>query len=517
MMTNPPSALKPGVTVWGYLRDSGGASQEKSVPQQEARIREWCKEHSLHLARIFADIGKSGGSVEGRENFLQMIDLTQDEKSRPAGIIVWNLARFSRDVDDADFFKSTLRRRGILIHSLTDAIPEGQFSGVIEKLIDTANAEYRRQNSLAVKRSIQDLIKQGYMTGTPARGYRAAQEVNGKKRDGTERKVSRWIPDPELFDLVKIAWRLRAEGKSYNDIMRATDGKLYKSTTCFPSFFANKSYLGIGKWGQLEIENHHEAAIDTETWERVQAIQRLDPRAGLRNPMRIAHPSMLSGLAYCGHCGAAMGHRSMKHHKKYKWPFYYCGDRERAKGFSSCKSKRISAKKVNALVLDAILNRILTPSYFNALLDETKKLYVDTETIDAQLSQKRLDLSYTERAIKNLLELVEAFGVNESAKERLRQKELEKLNLIQEIKDIETRKRLIKIEVTPEALALVFEQWRKQIIDADKNNDVAAVRALLAGFIDRVEIESPNVTIRYKYPIQSLIATSPDLLPVGAP
>ncbi|HNJ14112.1 MAG TPA: hypothetical protein PLN43_11100, partial [Anaerolineales bacterium] len=84
-------------------------------------------------------------------------------------------------------------------------------------------------------------------------------------------------------------------------------------------------------------------------------------------------------------------------------------------------------------------------------------------------------------------------------------------------KDIETRKRLIKIEVTPEALALVFEQWRKQIIDADKNNDVAAVRALLAGFIDRVEIESPNVTIRYAYPIQSLIATSPDLLPVGAP
>ncbi|HNE68252.1 MAG TPA: hypothetical protein PLE39_07720, partial [Anaerolineales bacterium] len=195
----------------------------------------------------------------------------------------------------------------------------------------------------------------------------------------------------------------------------------------------------------------------------------------------------------------------------------YCGDRERAKGFSSCKSKRISARKVNALVLDAILNRILTPHYFNALLDETKKLYVDTETIDAQLSQKRLDLSYTERAIKNLLELVEAFGVNESAKERLRQKELEKLNLMQEIKDIETRKRLIKIEVTPEALALVFEQWRKQIIDADKNNDVAAVRALLAGFIDRVEIESPNVTIRYKYPIQSLIATSPDLLPVGAP
>jgi DNA invertase Pin-like site-specific DNA recombinase len=512
--STPPTTLQPGKTVWAYVRDSGGASQEKSVPQQESQIKEFCNANALHLARIFADVGKSGGSVESRDQFLLMIDLTKDETTRPAGIIVWNLARFSRDVDDADFYKSTLRRRGIVIHSLTDSIPEGHFSGVIEKLIDTANAEYRRQNSLAVTRSIQELIKQGYMTGTPARGYLAVPEIIGKKRDGTPRKVSRWIPDPELFNLVQLAWKMRADGKSYNDIMHATEGKLYKSANCFATFFSNKSYLGLGKWGLLEVENHHAAAITRDTWDAVQAIQKLDARNGLRNPMRIAYPSLLSGLAYCSYCGAAVVYHSMNH-KKYPWKFYFCGKRERSKGLKVCEAKRVSANKVNAVVLDTVLYRVLTPSYFDALLTETKKQYIDIETIDAQLTQKRNNLSHVERAISNLLELVESFGVNESASKRLKEKEIERMNLKQEITDIESQRETLNLEVTPEALALVLDHWRNQIIQANQNNDIASVKVLLSYFVERVEINPVNVTIKYKYPIETLMH-SPAFSPVGA-
>jgi DNA invertase Pin-like site-specific DNA recombinase len=518
--TTPPTTLPPGSTVWAYLRDSGGASQEKSVPQQESQIKEFCKDNDLHLARIFADIGKSGGSVESRDQFLLMIDLTKEEENRPAGIIVWNLARFSRDVDDADFYKSTVRRRGIMIHSLTDAIPEGQFGGVIEKLIDTANAEYRRQNSLAVKRSIQELIKQGYMTGTPARGYLALTEIIGKKRDNTPRTVSRWIPDPEVFDLVKLAWKMRAEGKSYNDIMRATEGKLYKSVTCLPTFFGNKSYLGIGKWGELEVENHHEAAIDLATWETVQEIQKLDPRTGLRNPRRIAYPSLLSGLAYCSFCGAALVYHNTcyrRNHNRTPWEYYFCGKRERSKGLKLCEAKRMSAKKINAIILDNVLNRILTPSYFDALLAETKKQYVDTETIDAKIKQKRNDLSYAERAISNLLELIESFGVNESATKRLREKELERMNTKQEIRDIESQRETLTLDITPEALALVLTYWRDQIIQATQSNDIASARVLVSYFVERIEIDHANVTIKYKYPIQTLMHTSSVSTHVGAP
>jgi hypothetical protein len=302
--------------------------------------------------------------------------------------------------------------------------------------------------------------------------------------------------------------------------MRATEGKLYKSASCLPTFFGNKSYLGIGKWGLLEVQNHHEALIDLATWEAVQAIQKLDPRAGLRNPMRIAYPSLLSGLAYCSYCGAALVYHSMNH-KKYPWKFYFCGKRERSKGLKICEAKRMSANKINAVVLDTVLHRILTPSYFDALLDETRKQFIDLETLDAQITRKRIDLSYVERAITNLLELVESFGVNENARKRLREKELEQMSIKQEIRDTEAQRETLTLEITPEALALILNHWRDQIIQANQSNDIAAVKVLLSYFVDRVEINPANVTIKYKYPIETLMQSSPTPSPaisrVGAP
>src|SRR5512133_2385664 len=94
----PPPSLPPGAYVFAYLRDSGGDSQEKSVKQQEDVIRAYCEQYHLVLTRIFADVAKSGGSVEKRAQFLEMIDATKKQPV-PAGLLVWNLARFSRDVD----------------------------------------------------------------------------------------------------------------------------------------------------------------------------------------------------------------------------------------------------------------------------------------------------------------------------------------------------------------------------------------------------------------------------------
>jgi hypothetical protein len=56
--------------------------------------------------------------------------------------------------------------------------------------------------------------------------------VIGRKRDGSERKGSRWVPDPEVWDLVKLAWQLRAEGRTYEVIQKATGRVIYKSKNC---------------------------------------------------------------------------------------------------------------------------------------------------------------------------------------------------------------------------------------------------------------------------------------------
>jgi DNA invertase Pin-like site-specific DNA recombinase len=153
---------------------------------------------------------------------MTMIDLSADKTIRPRAILIWNFARFARDFDDYYFNKITLKRRGILLHSLTDQIPaDDSGARFIEFGINWANEEKLKQTSRDVKRGLKDLVRQGFSPGVPPRGYVAVKVTIGEKRDGMPRVVSKWEPDPVLSEYVKVAWQLRAQGKSYREITRA--------------------------------------------------------------------------------------------------------------------------------------------------------------------------------------------------------------------------------------------------------------------------------------------------------
>src|SRR5688500_5177475 len=104
----PPPGLPARSRVWAYLRDSGGPSQEQSIDQQEREIIAYCKRYGLILVKVFRDVARSGGSVIGREEFMSMIDLSEDLKLRPQALLIWNFARFARDYNDFVYYKATL-------------------------------------------------------------------------------------------------------------------------------------------------------------------------------------------------------------------------------------------------------------------------------------------------------------------------------------------------------------------------------------------------------------------------
>src|SRR5262245_11646938 len=162
----PPPGLPAGARVWAYLRDSGGPSQERSVDQQEQEVKTYCKKYGLVLVRIFRDVARSGGSTTGRVEFLEMIDLSDEEASRPQAILIWNFARFARNLREAQFYKSQLRLKGIIIHSITDQIPiDNHIGELVENVTDWMNEEKRRQIARDVKRGLNDLVSKGFSAG----------------------------------------------------------------------------------------------------------------------------------------------------------------------------------------------------------------------------------------------------------------------------------------------------------------------------------------------------------------
>jgi hypothetical protein len=56
------------------------------------------------------DEAESGKSTAGREDFNRMVECYEIPANRPAGLILWNYARFARDIDDAQFNKNRMRQ-----------------------------------------------------------------------------------------------------------------------------------------------------------------------------------------------------------------------------------------------------------------------------------------------------------------------------------------------------------------------------------------------------------------------
>jgi len=511
----PPRKLTPGSRVCCYLRDSGGDAQEQSTAQQRRVLESYCAEHGLILAQVFEDEARTGGTTKGRNQFFEMIDLTESP-DRPDGLLVWNYARFARDMDDSAFYRALIRKKGMIIHSLTDPIPPGEFSRVIEALIDYSNDEKRRQTSRDVTRGLNDNVQKGYTAGGPAaRGYLLAKEVITFHRDGKPRLASKLEIDPELGPLVTMAFNMRADEKSYAEIMQATHGKLYKTKNCFGTFFTNKTYLGVGKCGDVEIENHHPALVDQATWDTVQEIQKRSQQRvkGSRlHPKRINYPSLLSGLAVCIHCGTPVIREVAG---KEKWAAYLCGKKRSRQNWHACEGRQINAVHADKAIVDTILAKILTPEFIIELLDEIRAQISNTDKIHREEETVRKNLTACEKSINRLIDTIEDTD-SPTAKKRLIEREAERARLNYELNDLQARKNAAQLVITEEALRMILDVWAGEIEVARKNEDIRHLQTLLRRFVTKIELGYNQAKIWYTYPVDAFSNnTLSQLIPSG--
>jgi DNA invertase Pin-like site-specific DNA recombinase len=508
----PPSELEEGAIVWGYLRDSGGDAQEQSVPQQKEALQSYCQEHELALSHIFVDTAKTGKTVAGRDSFNDMIDLLtcSEMDMKPDGLLVWNMARFTRELDDANYYKAIIRRQGIVIHSLTDPIPEGVYGRVVEVIIDIANAEKVRQNSRDVKRALQTLVRQGFAHGGfPPRGYIAKPVTIGKKRNGEDRVVSRWVPDSELWKLVQLAWKLRSEGKSYSEIQEATEGQVYTSINGWPSFFANRTYLGVGKCGEIEIPDHHPAAVDQKTWDKVQQLHETnvircngrEDREKKRSPKTVIYQPLLSGIATCIECSAPMSFQNHTSSKGYIWQRYMCNQKIRNR--VQCNGRAVNGKVANAAAVDMVMNRVLTVDGWEKCLQEIRQAPLDIAEIDRRIADQKEQLAEVQSMVENLMRFMEIYnGPGDCLMERLQMREAESRVIRSKLEELEQKRKAMLLEIDLGLLEITFDKWKDRFSKVLRENDEPdAVRRIVNNFTSGIEVGYSRLRLHSCYPV----------------
>jgi polyhydroxyalkanoate synthesis regulator phasin len=181
---------------------------------------------------------------------------------------------------------------------------------------------------------------------------------------------------------------------------------------------------------------------------------------------------------------------------------YICGDRDRKKGYANCPQARcVNTRKADRVVLDAVLNKILSPSFVENLLEEIQSQMVDTGKLDREIGEANNLLILTERSITRLLQLAESTGEIEELAERLKILRHEKADHIAHIKTLKAEREAEMPQLTPEALDLVFDAWRSQIQNAYQSGDLLTAKKLIACFVSKIELGRGAAIIHYTYPM----------------
>jgi DNA invertase Pin-like site-specific DNA recombinase len=490
------SPFPPGSHVAAYLRDSGGDKQDLSTDRQEESIRAWCNEQGLILTRLFVDVARSARNVTKRNKFIEMIEYFRHPGQPEKGIVLWSFSRFARNLNDASMYKGMLRGAGYEVVSMTDEIPDGPTGRLVEMIKDWAHELRIVEAAIDIRETQASIFRQhGALGGTPPKGFKHSEPFQIQThRDGKPHMVSRWVPDPDTWDTVKEAWKLRASGHRYKEINNRLH--LFKTVNSYTSMFQNRIYLGEMRFGGIVNLNYAPPMIDEATWDSVQAInKRMKNMANLKDPAmhprRASSSYMLTGLLYCGLCGAPLnGHEVRNLKTNTTWKYYRCSKANRT---GTCQARMMALTTVDYAVLQAITEYIMTPAALAALRDIDQANF-STETVSLRIEKNRLAdlLAGMRHRITNITEAIAQSGHSRSLLESLANAELEEAELISQISQIE--KKLSQTPAQPTE-ARVNKLIRDSIMIID-SGDPQAINRLLRGFVVKIIAARIGKTIK---------------------
>lgn len=148
--------------------------QKYSTENQADAIREYAGRNDIEIVRTYADSGKSGLSLDGRDALQMLIRDVQAGSADYSVILVLDVTRWGRfqDADESAYYEYLCRRAGIDVQYVAEQFEnDGSPVSTIVKGVKRAMAgEYSRELSGKVFAGQCRLIELGFRQGGPA-GY----------------------------------------------------------------------------------------------------------------------------------------------------------------------------------------------------------------------------------------------------------------------------------------------------------------------------------------------------------
>lgn len=159
--------------------------QKYSTENQSDCIRRYAEQRGLKIVRTYADHGKSGLRVDGRDALQQLIGDVRAGAAQFKVILVYDVSRWGRfqDADESAYYEFICKEAGIAVHYCAEQFEnDGSLSATIIKGMKRAMAgEYSRELSTKVFAGQCRLITLGFRQGGPA-GYGLRRQLIDEHR-----------------------------------------------------------------------------------------------------------------------------------------------------------------------------------------------------------------------------------------------------------------------------------------------------------------------------------------------
>ncbi|MGX1320750.1 DNA invertase Pin-like site-specific DNA recombinase [Bradyrhizobium sp. USDA 377] len=151
--------------------------QKYSTENQKDAIAAYAARHGFTIVRTYADEGRSGLRIEGRDALKQLIEDVRNRRTDFSVVLVYDVSRWGRfpDADESAYYEYTCKEAGIRVQYCAEQFEnDGSLSSTIIKSMKRAMAgEYSRELSAKVFAGQCRLIGLGFRQGgTPGYGLR---------------------------------------------------------------------------------------------------------------------------------------------------------------------------------------------------------------------------------------------------------------------------------------------------------------------------------------------------------
>ena len=519
--------------VYGYARISRDEDKKNygSIETQISLLKDFATENKLNIEEIFIDDDVSGYiPIENRPNFYKLYQLVEESKEKPI-ILMKDWSRLSRNNGIAQTILTKWKQDEvelILIKEMGGVFNILEDDDDIVGITTWINERYVKDTSRKVRDAIKDRLKQGIYISGPRYGY-----IKGKNGELTVNEEVREAVKT-IFDLYEegygttvIAIKLNKEYDFKNpSIVEAERFKKekgrnikrnvreYWETDMVSKILKDETYTGTlithkkevkGIHGKAKVlpkeenyrfENHHEAIISKEQFDRVQKL--LKERAEtVSYYKRGKNYYIFGGFIRCGECGAS-GTGFMERGKKYYECLNYSKYRKLRCVYTAVSEKYLLENfKILLKDLRQEYKDVLEKMNVETIKSKTKsnkqkmKIKLDRVKQEYKVMQKQKIKDLTEAETEEEKKIIE-----ETYTDIIKQKVKEIQDISQVLNNLETQTEKEKINNIKKAIDYFDEIIKTEVPS----------KQLLAQVLDKIIIhKNKNIEFKLKINIDELI------------